>query len=165
MVGFLGPSLLIKSSIYGIIAIYTGDIPLCISYTILSPWLNHIESILVGWWSQKNFSAQGKSLEVPTVPRPRASNLWWQSGKLQHFVLGVTNKSDQHADFSLDSEGVLTSSIRRVACLVAGAAAGCYCKMPLQGACVRVRFVLWSCQGSAVRVLLSECCVSECRTR
>ena len=47
--------------------------------------------------------------------------------------------------------------------LVAGPAAGCRCKVPLQGACVRMLFALWSlvagaaagcyCQGAAVRVV------------
>ena len=133
------------------------SVPVVESYWIHSGWLMIPKEFLrSGQESGSSNSTSAEGIEFVVA-----------KCELRHFVFGATNKSDQHADFSWDSEatGVLTSSIRRVACLVAGAAAGCYCKMPLQGACVRVRFVLWSCQGSAVRVLLSECCVSECRTR
>ena len=48
--------------------------------------------------------------------------------------------------------------------LVAGAAAGCHCKMPLQGGCVRVLFALCSLVAGAAagcycKVLLSKCCL------
>ena len=45
--------------------------------------------------------------------------------------------------------------------LVAGAAAQYCCRMPLQGACVRVQFALWNlvAAGFYCKVLLSECCV------
>ena len=65
--------------------------------------------------------------------------------------------------FCPDSEaiGVITSSIGRVACLRFGAGLlvqlqGCRCRVPLQGAAVRVLFALWSLVAGALQGAAAE---------